>query len=245
MVEIKFKSMKELKKVVLGIILISSFSLTAQDTEESKINSREVKSIEKISHINSLPRIDKLNFKELADIATKKLATDLSLSKEQIETVRKIEFGLLQKNQSIRDNRELTVEEKQTYLKKNNQKRSAMIARVLTPVQVKIFEKLKLKEKKLPKKKVNFKKLADIATKKLATDLSLSKEQIETVRKIEFGLLQKEQLIRDNRELTLEEKQTYLKHNNQKRSTMITRVLTPEQGKIFEKLELREKKAKK
>ncbi|MEJ6777068.1 MAG: hypothetical protein QNK85_07065, partial [Crocinitomicaceae bacterium] len=97
--------MKELKKVVLGIILISSFSLTAQDTEESKINSREVKSIEKISHINSLPRIDKLNFKELADIATKKLATDLSLSKEQIETVRKIEFGLLQKNQSIRDNR--------------------------------------------------------------------------------------------------------------------------------------------
>ena len=59
MVEIKFKSMKELKKVVLGIILISSFSLTAQDTEESKINSREVKSIEKISHFNSAPRIEK------------------------------------------------------------------------------------------------------------------------------------------------------------------------------------------
>ena len=151
MVEIKFKSMKELKKVVLGIILISSFSLTAQDTEESKINSREVKSIEKISHINSLPRIDKLNFKELADIATKKLATDLSLSKEQIETVRKIEFGLLQKEQLIRDNRELTVEEKQTYLKHNNQKRSTMITRVLTPEQGKIFEKLELREKKAKK----------------------------------------------------------------------------------------------
>ena len=245
--------MKELKKVVLGIVLISSFSVNAQDTKQSRINSREVKSTELKE--NTL-RKEKVNFKELSKITTKKLAKDLRLSKEQIELVKEIEFGIIQKNQSIRDNRELTVEEKQTYLKNNNQKRSDMIARLLTPEQAKRFQNLELKEKKeLELEMINKArqhrltnanaKLAEIATKKLEKYLRLSKEQIEPIRKIEFGILQKNQSIKDNRKLTTEEKQTYLKKTNQKRSAMILRVLNPKQTKRFKKLELKEKKAEK
>lgn len=245
--------MKELKKVVLGIVLISSFSVNAQDTKQSRINNREVKSTELKE--NTL-RKEKVNFKELSKITTKKLAKDLRLSKEQIELVKEIEFGIIQKNQSIRDNRELTVEEKQTYLKNNNQKRSDMIARLLTPEQAKRFQNLELKEKKeLELEMINKArqhrltnanaKLAEIATKKLEKYLRLSKEQIEPIRKIEFGILQKNQSIKDNRKLTTEEKQTYLKKTNQKRSAMILRVLNPKQTKRFKKLELKEKKAEK
>lgn len=81
-------------------------------------------------------------------------------------------------------------------------------------------------------------------TEKMSEKLLLTPEQKAKVSEINLAILQKNEAIRNDQNLTPETKKESVKGNNEARAQMIKAILTPEQLQKFEEMEVnREEKA--
>lgn len=100
---------------------------------------------------------------ERAAVQTEKMTKELSLTAEQIEKVKVINLGIIQKNEGIRTST-MTGEEKKAAHKSNEEARDSMIKGALTDEQYQKYqvlkaEKMQKKANKADIKKANVKKI--------------------------------------------------------------------------------------
>lgn len=146
---IKFRKMKAIKTVVLGMTLIAGFAVNAQEADHTKkeSNSTELR--------REHPPKEKLTPEQKAEKKAQKLSESLGLSAAQTEKIRIIELGIIQKNKAVRDNTSYSEEQKKSILKENRKAKMNMFAEVLTPEQMEKYKadlKAKAEAKKQKKK---------------------------------------------------------------------------------------------
>ncbi len=100
---------------------------------------------------------------ERATAQTEKMKSELTLTAEQVEKVKTINLGIVQKNDNVR-NSSMTAEEKKAAYKMNEDARDSMMKGALTAEQHQKYEALKVvkmenKAKKAEIKKANVKKM--------------------------------------------------------------------------------------
>ena len=100
---------------------------------------------------------------ERATAQTEKMKNELTLTAEQVEKVKSINLGIIQKNESVRTST-MTAEEKKAAHKMNEEARDSMMKGVLTVDQFQKYEALKAlkmetRAKKVEIKKANIKKI--------------------------------------------------------------------------------------
>jgi hypothetical protein len=100
---------------------------------------------------------------ERATAQTEKMKNELTLTADQVEKVKTINLGIIQKNEGIRTST-MTAEEKKAAHKMNEEARDSMMKGVLTAEQFQKYEALKAlkmetKAKKAEIKKANVKKI--------------------------------------------------------------------------------------
>jgi len=115
--------MKTLKSLVLGFILLSSTLSFGQKTAEERATNQ-----------------------------TMRMKTELSLSDDQAAKVKEINLGIIQKNEGITANSNMSETEKNAIIKSNNDARMAMLKNVLTSEQYTKLE-LAIAEKKIERMK--------------------------------------------------------------------------------------------
>lgn len=79
---------------------------------------------------------------ERAAHQTEKMSEKLLLTPEQKAKVSEINLAILQKNEAIRNDQNLTPETKKESVKGNNEARAQMIKAILTPEQLQKFEEM-------------------------------------------------------------------------------------------------------
>ncbi len=105
---------------------------------------------------------DKKTPEERATAQTEKMSEKLLLSPEQKVQVYNINIAIDQKNESVRNDKNMSEETKKASLKGNNDARKDMIKAILNPEQLKKFEEMDAnRDARYDKKmqKVDFKKL--------------------------------------------------------------------------------------
>jgi len=100
---------------------------------------------------------------ERATAQTEKMKSELTLTAEQVEKVKTINLGIVQKNDNVR-NSSITEEEKKAAYKMNEDARDSMIKGTLTAEQHQKYETLKAakmekRTNKVELKKANVKKM--------------------------------------------------------------------------------------
>jgi hypothetical protein len=115
--------MKTLKSLVLGFVLLSSTLSFGQKTAEERATNQ-----------------------------TMRMKTELSLSDDQAAKVKEINLGIIQKNEGITANSNMSETEKNAIIKSNNDARMAMLKNVLTSEQYTKLE-LAIAEKKIERMK--------------------------------------------------------------------------------------------
>jgi len=94
---------------------------------------------------------------ERATAQTEKMRIELSLTADEVEKVKIINSGIVQKNEGIR-NSAMTGEEKKAAIKSNEEARDSMIKGSLTTEQYQKYEALKAEKMQMKTTKVDMKK---------------------------------------------------------------------------------------
>jgi hypothetical protein len=94
---------------------------------------------------------------ERAAAQTKKMTKELSLTADQIEKVKTINYGIVQKNEGIKTSG-LTGEEKKAAHKSNEEARDAMLKGSLTDEQYQKYQVLKAEKTQMKATKIDLKK---------------------------------------------------------------------------------------
>ncbi len=87
-----------------------------------------------------------------AKAQTEKMTTELTLSTSQVASVYEVNYGIILKNEAMR-NATYTEDVKKQAIQQNNEARKSMLKSILTVDQYRLFEQ-KLEEKKQIKKQV-------------------------------------------------------------------------------------------
>lgn len=87
-----------------------------------------------------------------AKAQTEKMTTELNLSTSQVASVYEVNYGIILKNEAMR-NATYTEDVKKQAIQQNNEARKSMLKSILTVDQYRLFEQ-KLEEKKQIKKQV-------------------------------------------------------------------------------------------
>lgn len=87
-----------------------------------------------------------------AKAQTEKMTTELTLSTSQVTSVYEVNYGIILKNEAMR-NATYTEDVKKQAIQQNNEARKSMLKSILTVDQYRLFEQ-KLEEKKQIKKQV-------------------------------------------------------------------------------------------
>ena len=100
---------------------------------------------------------------ERAAVQTEKMTKELSLTADQVEKVKTINYGIVQKNEGVKTSA-MTGEEKKAAHKSNEEARDAMLKDVLTAEQFQKYqtikaERVQMKATKADLKKANFNKV--------------------------------------------------------------------------------------
>ncbi len=94
---------------------------------------------------------------ERATAQTEKMKTELALTPEQVEKVKIINLGIIQKNEGVR-NSTMTSEEKKTAHKNIEDARDSMMKEALTDEQFQKYQTFKTEKAQMKATKVNLKK---------------------------------------------------------------------------------------
>lgn len=97
---------------------------------------------------------------ERAANQTEQMATSLGLTAEQKDKVGNLNLGIIQKNEAIRTDPNMTAEQKTEAIKGNNEARNYLLKSILTPEQLKKYEEDEAS------KKVNMSNKKSISQKK-------------------------------------------------------------------------------
>lgn len=103
---------------------------------------------------------------ERATAQTEKMKNELTLTADQVEKVKVINLGIIEKNEGVRSST-MVAEEKKAAIKSNEEARDKMMKGVLTVDQFQKYEALKAlkmetKTKKTEIKKANIKKIESV-----------------------------------------------------------------------------------
>lgn len=166
-----------------------------------------------------------------AEKMTEKMSTELALDESKTAELKAINLRFATTTEEIRNNTEITEDEKQAQMKAARAQHHNDLSSVLTEKEMDKLKEMKEEQKSLKEdmRDGTPEQRAAKMTAKMNEVVGLSEEQYEKVGALNLGVEQKIDAIRNDANMTEEQKKEFIKGNRKSQKDALSNILTPEQ----------------
>lgn len=168
---------------------------------------------------------------ERAERMTERMSSDLNVDQAKKTELMAVNLRFVETSSKLRSDANLSDEARKTEMKAAKDVYNSELSTVLSPEQLVKLEQLKQEKKELraERKEMTPEERAAQLTERMNQVLALTEQQYTQVSQLNLGVEMKIEAIRNNSEMTPEQKKEFIQGNRKDQMAVLSNILTPEQ----------------